>query len=106
MQPVHAGWSSVRKPTTADGSPEAVCYEAVSQALVPRIEPKSARMAQFLDQQIYQLARDGQQKTDDLYARIQSEFQEMMPPAIGEAVPGAAIPQPAPKETAPQLRGM
>ena len=107
FQPVHAGWSSVRKPTTAEGSPEAVCYEAVSQALVPRIEPKAVRMAQYLDQQIYSLARNGQQKTDDLYAQIQTQFQQMIPPAIGDAVPQASIPKPAPKvEDAPQLRGL
>jgi ABC-type glycerol-3-phosphate transport system substrate-binding protein len=107
FQPVHAGWSSVRKPVAGEDSPEAVCYEALSQALVPRIQPKSARLAQFLDQQIYLLARDGQQKTDDLYAQIQSKYQEMMPPAIGEAIPQAAAPKPAPKiETAPQLRGL
>ena len=105
--PVHAGWSSVRKPTSAEGSPEAVCYEAVSQALVPRIEPKTARLAQLLDQQIYLLARNGQQKTDDLYAQIQSEYQEMLPTAIGDEMPAPSAPKPAPKiEAAPQLRGL
>jgi len=73
FQPVHAGWSSVQKPA-ADDSPAAICYEALGQALVPRIEPKTARMAQFLDQQIDLLARDAQQNTGDLYARIQTEY--------------------------------
>jgi ABC-type glycerol-3-phosphate transport system substrate-binding protein len=105
-QPVHAGWNSVLKPTT-DASPEAVCYEALGQALVPRIDPKTARMAQFLDQQINTLARNGTEKTDDLYARIQTEFQGMTPPVVGDEIPQAAGPKPAPKlETGPQLRGL
>ena len=106
-QPVHAGWSSVRKPAD-DGSREALCYEALGQALVPRIEPKTARMAQFLDQQINQLARNGQQTTDDLYARIQNEFQgDMSPPSISGSLPQASGQKPVPKvEAAPQLRGL
>ena len=78
-QPVHAGWSSVNKPAD-DASPGAVCYEALGQALVPRIEPKTARMAQFLDQQINLLARNSRQKTDELYARIQTEFESDISP--------------------------
>jgi ABC-type glycerol-3-phosphate transport system substrate-binding protein len=106
-QPVHAGWSCVRKPAD-DVSPDAICYEALGQALVPRIEPKTARMAQFLDQQINQLARNGQQKTDDLYARIQNEFQgDMSPPTISGSLPEASGQKPAPKvEAVPQLRGL
>jgi ABC-type glycerol-3-phosphate transport system substrate-binding protein len=106
-QPVHAGWSSVKKPAD-DASANAICYEALGQALVPRIEPKTARLAQFLDQQIYQLARNGQQTTDDLYARIQNEFQgDMSPPTISSSLPQAAETKPSPKiEAAPQLRGL
>jgi len=107
FEPVHAGWSSVRKPAAEEGSPEAVRYEALSQALVPRIEPKTQRMAQFLDQQIYLLALNGQQKTDDLYARIQSEFQGDVPSSVSGEIPPPAGPAPAPKvEAAPQLRGL
>jgi ABC-type glycerol-3-phosphate transport system substrate-binding protein len=101
-QPVHAGWSSVRKPTS-DTSPDGVCYEALSRALVPRIEPRSARMAQFLDAQINALARNSKVKTDDLYAQIQTEFQGMIPPSIGGEVPQPAMPKVAPKIEAPQL---
>jgi len=106
-QPVHAGWSSIRKPMD-DNSREAICYEALGQALVPRIEPKDARMAQFLDQQINLLARDARQKTNDLYARIQTEYQgDMSSPAISGNLPAAAGQKPAPKiEDAPQLRGL
>jgi hypothetical protein len=101
-QPVHAGWSSVRKPAK-DGSPAAICYEALGQALVPRIDPKNAQMAQFLDQQIDLLARNTQEKTDELYARIQAEFQgdASAPPIV------VSGPKPNPKvEAAPQLRGL
>jgi ABC-type glycerol-3-phosphate transport system substrate-binding protein len=107
FQPVHAGWSSVRKPAE-DNSPAAICYEAFGQALVPRIEPKSARMAQFLDQQINLLARNAQQKTDDLYARIQTEYQgNMSPPSISGGLPQASGQKPNPKvEATPQLRGL
>jgi ABC-type glycerol-3-phosphate transport system substrate-binding protein len=101
-QPVHAGWSSVQKPAD-DTSPDAICYEALGQALVPRIEPKTARMAQFLDQQINLLARDAQQNTDDLYARIQTEYQS----DISGPPPQAANQKPSPKvETISQLRGL
>ena len=88
-QPVHAGWSSVQKPAD-DTSPDAICYEALGQALVPRIEPKTARMAQFLDQQINLLARNSQQTTDELYARIQTEYQSdtSPPPIEGRPAPG------------------
>ncbi|HEY0256253.1 MAG TPA: extracellular solute-binding protein, partial [Candidatus Methylacidiphilales bacterium] len=36
-QPVHTGWSSVQKPLD-DTGPEATCYEALGQAILPRIE--------------------------------------------------------------------
>jgi multiple sugar transport system substrate-binding protein len=106
-RPVHAGWSPVSKPlTAAEGSPEAVCYEAMGQALVPRIEPRTAPMADFLDAQINAFARDGAEKTDDLYARIQTTFQTMIPPTIGGAIPQAAGRTPPPKaETGAHLRG-
>lgn len=106
-QPVHAGWSSIRKPAD-DDSRGAICYEALGQALVPRIEPKTARMAQFLDQQINLLARDAQQNTDDLYARIQTEYQgDISPPSISGSPPLSTGPKPSPKiEAAPQLRGL
>jgi ABC-type glycerol-3-phosphate transport system substrate-binding protein len=104
-QPVHYGWSSIVKPTT-DDSPEAVCYEALSQSIVPRIEPKSVHMAQFLDAQINLLARTGPEKTDALYDRIQTEYQGMVPPTIGGEIPTSAATKPAPKiEDAPLLRG-
>jgi len=106
-QPVHAGWSSVRKPAD-DDSPAAICYEALGQALLPRVEAKDARLAQFLDQQINLLARNPQQKTDDLYARIQTEYQgDMSPPSIAGDPPQAADQKPSPKvEGANQLHGL
>ena len=100
-QPVHAGWTSVQKPAD-DASPAALCYEALGQAVVPRIEPRTALMAQFLDQQINQLARNAQAKTDALYARIQTEYQMST---------GAPIPMPSRTPTPKvdggvQLRGL
>ncbi len=104
-QPVHAGWTSVQKPADAT-SPDALCHEALAQALVPRIEPKSERMAQFLDQQINQLARNAQQNTDELFARIQTEFRsDLPPPAIADSPAGSPAPKPSPKME-PQLRGL
>ena len=50
-QPVHAGWTSVHEPAK-DDSAGAICHEALEHAVVPQIEPKSARLALFLDQQI------------------------------------------------------
>jgi ABC-type glycerol-3-phosphate transport system substrate-binding protein len=106
-QPVHAGWRSVQKPAD-DNSPEAICYEALGQALIPRIEPKTTRMAQFLDQQINLLARSSQETTDALYDRIQTEFQsDISPPSIEGGLPRATGQKPSPKvETSPQLRGL
>jgi len=79
-QPVHAGWSSVQKPAEGD-TPEALCYEALGQSVIPRIEPKNAPLAQFLDQQINLLARNYGQKSDETYARIQAEYQSDFPAA-------------------------
>ncbi len=103
-QPFHAGWSSVLKP--ADNAPTAaLCYQALGQALVPRIEPKTAPLAQFLDQQIDQLARSAaSQKTDALYARIQSEYQTgYAPPVVSSGLPQAAALKPGPSA---QIRGL
>jgi len=106
-QPVHAGWSRVQKPAD-DGSPAAICYEALEQAVVPRIEPKTARMAQFLDAQINLLARNSEEKTDELYGRIQNEFQSDVPQStIRGGLPRATGATPSPKlESPPQLRGL
>ncbi len=105
-QPVHAGWTSIRKPTD-DTSRDAICHEALDHALIPQIKPRSAPMAQFLDQQINLLARNAQQKTDDLYDRIQVAYQNVMPEAANAGGEPAIYPKPSPKiEAAPQLRGL
>jgi hypothetical protein len=102
FQPVHAGWTSVQKPAD-DTSPAAICYEALGQALVPRIEPKTAHLAQFLDQQIDLLARSARQNTDDLYARIQTEYQS----DTSDGAPPVISQKPIPKtESTSQLRGL
>jgi len=105
-QPVHAGWSSVQMPTETD-TPDALCHEALEQALLPRIDPKTAALALFLDQQINQLARNSQQKTDETYARIQAESQRVAPPPpIVEDLHQATWLSPKPKVKAtPQIHG-
>jgi len=106
-QPIHAGWSSVQKPTDANTS-DAVCYEALGQAIIPRIDPKAAPLAQLLDQQIGALARNDRQKTDSLYAQIQSEYQSSaVPPAVESGLPQAVGVKPSVKADAgAQLRGL
>jgi ABC-type glycerol-3-phosphate transport system substrate-binding protein len=105
-QPLHAGWSSVLKPTDNSDTTTALCYEALSQALVPRIEVKTAPLAQFLDQQIDQLARGASaQKTDVLYAHIQSEYQNgYATPVVSSALPQAAALKPGSSST--EIRGL
>jgi ABC-type glycerol-3-phosphate transport system substrate-binding protein len=101
-QPVHSGWSSVRKSTdTNPDSIQSVCYEALGQSLIPRIEPKTAPLAQFLDEQINLLARTPEQDTDALYARIQTEYQNetgSLPPPTTKPIPKT--------EGSSQLRGL
>jgi len=106
-QPVHAGWSSMHQPAD-DNSPDAICYEALGEALIPQIEPKTARMAQFLDEQINLLARNAQQSTDELFDRIQTAYEHDIPqPPIAGGPPLPAGQKPVPKvEAAPQLRGL
>ena len=70
------------------------------QAVIPRLEPKTEKMAQFLDQQINLLARNSQMKTDALYTKIQAEYQNRLgiPPVFDPS------PKPAPKVNAGGLR--
>jgi len=102
-QPLHAGWSSVQK-SADESSPDAICYEALSQAVIPRFDPKTATFAQFLDQQIDLLARNSQQTTDALYAHIQTEYRNgYAPPSVESVLPHAAeLKAPA----AAQVRGL
>jgi len=102
LRPIHAGWSSIQKPAD-DASPAGICYEALGQAVIPRIEPRSERMAQFLDQQINLLARNAQTKTDALYTQIQSEYQASLglPPIFSS--PSKPMPK---AEPGGQLRGL
>jgi len=105
VQPVHAGWSSVQKP--ADNSPQAICYEALDQSLLPRNEPKTIQLTQYLDQQINQLARTSSLNSATLYARIQNEYQDATSaPVIQNALPKAAGGAPTLQMPASQLRGL
>jgi len=109
-QPVHAGWSSLQLPATGtdEDSPEAVCHEALAQALVPRLDPGTTHMALFLDQQINSLARNPGQTPELLYARIQAQAQApSTPPAVRGELPEPPGILPAPRADATsQLRGL
>ncbi len=105
LQPVHAGWNSVQKPQ-ADDTPQAICYEALDQALLPRLDPKTIQLTQFLDQQINLLARTSGLNSETLYARIQTEYQgETSAPAIENDLPRAAGVKPVLQMPSGQLRG-
>jgi ABC-type glycerol-3-phosphate transport system substrate-binding protein len=105
VQPVHVGWMSVQKPS-GDDSPQALCYEALGEALVPRINAKTARMAQIIGQQIGQLAHDDKETTDDLYAQIQATFQKD-PSEAGHLTSVPAVIDAKPKvDASSQLRGL
>jgi ABC-type glycerol-3-phosphate transport system substrate-binding protein len=104
-QPVHAGWMSVQLPTDPS-APNAICYQALEQSLLPRIEPKTERLAALLDQQINLFARDPAGATaETLYARIQDEYQDGYAPVAKSSSPfgPAAV---KPKADVPQLRGL
>jgi multiple sugar transport system substrate-binding protein len=109
-RPVHLGWSAI-SPASADAdedSPEAVCHQALAQALVPRVDASTAHMAQFLDQQINSLAHNPAQTPEVLYARIQAELlAPSSPPAVRGESPAPLGTFPAPKaEVSSQLRGL
>ena len=100
-RPLHNGWSSVLKPSPNDASAN-LCYQALSQALIPRIDAKSAPLAQFVDQQILLLSQNFNSKTDDTYDNIQQEFQsETSAPAIETGLPKASSSSPPSTSSAP-----
>jgi ABC-type glycerol-3-phosphate transport system substrate-binding protein len=104
-QPVHAGWTSTVQPAD-DGSPTALLHEALDQALVPRLDPRSARFVAYLDQQIHDLAHEPKVTGDELYAQIQTAYVGNAGPLAPSARPKAQ-PGPKPKaEAGVQLRGM
>jgi ABC-type glycerol-3-phosphate transport system substrate-binding protein len=103
-QPLHSGWSPVQKPAD-DASNAGLCYEALEQALIPRIVPRTERLAQLLDQQISLFARDPQPKTtaEGLYAQIQTEYEAGYAPASDSTRRPSDL---SPKADVPQLRGL
>jgi ABC-type glycerol-3-phosphate transport system substrate-binding protein len=101
-QPVHTGWSSVENPTDPTSN-AGLCHEGLEQSLLPRIEPKTARLAQMLDDQINLFARNPQApSSENLYAQIQREYLSQDGPAVETTAPSAV----APKAEVPQLRGL
>jgi ABC-type glycerol-3-phosphate transport system substrate-binding protein len=101
-QPLHAGWTSVEQPA-ADAVNESLCHEALEQSLLPRLEPKTARLAQLLDEQINFFATSPEERTsENFYAQIQAEYQ------AGYAPPAASASRAlvSPKADEPQIRGL
>ncbi len=101
-QPVHVGWTSVRQ-LAATSKGDSLCYEALEQSLLPRIDPKTERLAQTLDQQIHVFASDSEgPSSESLYAEIQAEYRAELAPDSADPAPAAVIP----KADSPQLRGL
>lgn len=89
-QPVHAGWSAVRPGAARDGF-TAICLSALGKSVVPRLAAKDEPMAQFLDAQIGQLARQPDDDAGKLYERIVAEYQnDLMPQQVEGTLPKAA----------------
>jgi ABC-type glycerol-3-phosphate transport system substrate-binding protein len=108
--PVHAGWVAAVRPAQgvdpAADDADSLCREALEQSLLPRLEPKTARLAQLLDEQIGLFARNGDPATaENLNAKIESEYLADYAPAsernAAERKQGVA-----PKAQAPSLRGL
>jgi ABC-type glycerol-3-phosphate transport system substrate-binding protein len=107
--PVHAGWVSTVRPAPgldpAAEDTETLCREALSQAVLPRLEPKTARLAQLLDQQIGIFARNGDPAAaKNLNAEIESEYLADYAPASERDAAGQK--GVVPKAQGPSLRGL
>ncbi len=100
--PVHAGWSSVLAPADMTGD-AGLCYTALEHSLIPRLEPRTLGLAEFLDRQIGQFARDPNDSTsaENLYARIQSEYADGYAPE--KESPQLDV---IPKAEGPEVRGL
>jgi ABC-type glycerol-3-phosphate transport system substrate-binding protein len=108
--PVHAGWVSAVRPVDgvdpAADDTDSLCRQALDQSLLPRLEPKTARLAQLLDEQIDLFARNGDPATaENLNAKIESEYLADYAPASERRAAGRK-PEVAPKANAPVLRGL
>jgi ABC-type glycerol-3-phosphate transport system substrate-binding protein len=106
-RPVHAGWTSMQPPAAGDTSPAAICHEELQESLLPRLDSKGARLAQYLNQQVSALAYNSQQTPDALFPKIQAQYQVATGTSIHGGLPTAAAPSPAPKvDASSQLRGL
>jgi hypothetical protein len=95
-QPIHAGWSTVQTNETSDGF-TAICQSALSESVIPRLSAKDEPMAQFLNAQIAQLARQPDGDSGRYYAHIQAEFQNgRAPQSVDGTLPKAAEKPPTP----------
>jgi ABC-type glycerol-3-phosphate transport system substrate-binding protein len=108
--PAHAGWTSAVRPAqavdVAADDADSLCRASLEQALLPRLEPKTARLAQLLDEQITILAHNADpDAAKNLDAEIESEYLANYAP---EAERRAAERKPGvePKAETPSLRGM
>ena len=90
--PIHAGWSGMQPPGSTTGR-QAVCWQALNESVIPRLDPKDAPLAQFLDEQIGQWARQPRGDSGQFYARIQAEYQSGLAPQQIEGI----LPKPAEK---------
>ena len=97
-----------QKPAQAD-TPDVACSATRRSmtALLPRIDAKTSPLAEFLDQQINQLARSSQQKTDDLYTLIPVRNTRKTRILPFQSMAAGAEVKPSPKvDSGTQLRGL
>jgi ABC-type glycerol-3-phosphate transport system substrate-binding protein len=89
-QPLHAGWCAVRPGAPTDGF-SAICQLTLGESVIPRLGAKDEPMAQFLDAQIGQLARQANGDCGQFYARIQAQYQNgLAPQQVESTLPKAA----------------
>jgi hypothetical protein len=107
---VHSGWTSIQPPPADadEDTPAVVCHQALSRAVVPRVDSNTVRTAVFLDQQLNALAHNPAQTPEALYAKIQAHLQAPSSPAgvhAGSSSGGEALPPPK-VEASAQVRGL
>jgi ABC-type glycerol-3-phosphate transport system substrate-binding protein len=77
-RPVHAGWTGAQTGTASDGFSQ-ICQAVLAGSVIPRVGPRDAAMAHFLNDAIDRLARQSGADTNQLYARILAEYEAEYP---------------------------
>jgi ABC-type glycerol-3-phosphate transport system substrate-binding protein len=77
-RPLHAGWTGVQAGAVSDGFSR-ICQAVLAGAVIPRVGARDAAMAHFLNHAIDQLARQSGADTNQLYGRIQAEYETQYP---------------------------